>query len=215
MENYQIISELGSGIEGITYKALDIPNQREVAIKIVDINNLPKGINWKNIYQRESTALKSLSGSKFTPTYYDSFLVDNGFVIIMELIKGDSLESIYFDPSYDNNIEFKWILIGRLLEAYNYIYNKGYKHGDLGLHNLIWTGEHVVFVDFGNACDYFNEKCLGVGFDDDDYLKFILEQLIGSIDSWDNKRRQIVSSMLNGSTFNDFINSYNLNIIDV
>lgn len=170
MENYILEDILGSGSEGITYRAVDINGKREVALKMVHINKL-RDLDWRDIYRREVYALETLSNnpkcSKYVPCLYDHFITENGFVIVMQLIQGELLDSVLYNLEEElkelerkkDNRELRWIIIGHLLRAYFYINSRGIEHRDITEYNVIWTGENIVFIDFGFACNLLTDDC--------------------------------------------------------
>ncbi|SNW62984.1 Serine/Threonine protein kinase [Orpheovirus IHUMI-LCC2] len=182
-DNYKLEKILGRGAEGTTYRAIDLINNREVAIKIVNINSIPEMIGWKSIYEGEVYALSILSGdnicSKYAPCLYDYFITEEGFWIVMQLIQGEILDDIIirFEDDLDNgisNIELRWIMIGKLLEAYSYINSKGIQHRDITQNNIIWNAENIVFIDFGFACNSLTDDCQKRKFGKYPDLKYLI-----------------------------------------
>lgn len=246
MNNYILGDILGSGAEGSTYRAVDILGRREVAIKIV-YNNKLLGLDWKDIYTREVYALQTLSNetkcSKYVACLYDHFVTDNGFAIVMELVQGEVLNSLILKFVKDLglkrpnlNLELRWIIIGRLLEAYTYINSNGIEHRDITEYNVIWTGENVVFIDFGFACNLLTDDCekSRIGKIDDLKNLIILIDKISSLDYrksyksktfdykykhyikiWDDDRAirlASITSKMHKKTITNIIQIYNGNI---
>jgi eukaryotic-like serine/threonine-protein kinase len=77
-DRYQIIDLLGKGGVGITYSAIDLQTQEQVAIKEVSLKQLD---DWKQIelLEREATVLAQLNHPAI-PKYIDYFqLVESGW----------------------------------------------------------------------------------------------------------------------------------------
>jgi serine/threonine protein kinase len=88
LSDYTIISTIGSGSQGTTYKAKD-SSGRIVAIKEFSIS---KSKTWKQFdsSQKEIRALKNLSHTNIVK-YIDDFQTDDGVYIVMEFVEGESL----------------------------------------------------------------------------------------------------------------------------
>lgn len=158
--NYDISRVLGKGTFGVTYLGYDKANNRQVAVKTIDINkSIQRGSNIGAI-DDEIDSLRVLSengGSAFISEYYDSFTamyngVNTKFVI-SEFIDGSSL--LDFIEKGDGKIDpgTLWPVMLQLINGIKYIHNKGYAHRDIKPENVLITKDfRVKYIDFGFAC---------------------------------------------------------------
>src|SRR5690606_16104909 len=91
-EAYEILARLGSGGMGTVYKARHIHMEREVALKILSMDNATQSDLVR--FQREAQTLSRLNHPNIADVF--DFGVGDGRVafIAMRLIAGDSLQSI-------------------------------------------------------------------------------------------------------------------------
>ena len=93
-QRYRIISQVGQGGLGVVYKAKDRKNKhRLVAIKQIDRSRLsPREIiEATDTYNREVTLLSKL-GHENLPRIYDHFADQQHWYVVMEYIRGETLE---------------------------------------------------------------------------------------------------------------------------
>jgi serine/threonine protein kinase len=92
-QKYRIKSTLGQGGIGITYQAIDLQNNKLVAIKTLSLRRMT---DWKalELFERESKTLSQLHHPGI-PHYLDYFQVetenDRSFYLVQELAEGTSL----------------------------------------------------------------------------------------------------------------------------
>lgn len=174
MNRYQLSSELGKGGFGITYSGYDKLEDRNVAIKMINIK-------WSGGYDRINRILDELkileSLSRFITIdecypyilcYYDGFIstymnIEYVF-LITELIEGYDLRSLIKDKIKPIYYEDILICMKNLTEALVYIHSKGYAHVDIKPENIIFDTNvnKYKIIDFGLAC--FNDyTCSGRG----------------------------------------------------
>ena len=96
--NFKIIKKIGSGSFGSVYKVLDINNNKNFAIKRIEINDENK----ENIIivEKEANILKELKSENIVK-YIDCFWEEESFNIIMEFCEYNDLRS------YINNFRKK------------------------------------------------------------------------------------------------------------
>jgi len=158
--NYEIKEELGRGTFGVTYLGYDTVNDRNVAIKTIDINKSKQlGADLTSI-EEEIQTLKDLSkgqGAEYVAQYYDNFTGNLAGVptifIVSEYIDGSSLTS--FINKYSPNVRPKllWNLFMQLFLGLKHIHDSGYAHRDIKPDNILLTKDlKIKYIDFGLAC---------------------------------------------------------------
>lgn len=92
LQRYQVMSRLGQGGSGTTFRGVDRATQRQVAIKVVSLRTL--GDDWKrfDLFEREVAVLKTLSHPGI-PRYIDSYASEGtgDYFLVMELVEGIAL----------------------------------------------------------------------------------------------------------------------------
>ena len=151
-QRYRLESELGRGGMGIVYRAHDIPNDREVAVKFVDLD----AANALTLQQflREAEITARLRHPHIVAVY-ETGAVDTGLdqpspFLVMELVQGVHLNEIQWFTC--NRI----VEIGKqICEALGYIHDLGFLYRDLKPGNVILQKcgfqTCVKLLDFGLA----------------------------------------------------------------
>ena len=88
---YRIVGQLGRGGMGTVYKAVDETLDREVAIKVLNPDLADTKIMKR--FRAEATALARLNHPAIA-TIYELFRSETDFLIVMEFVRGETLEKI-------------------------------------------------------------------------------------------------------------------------
>src|SRR5438128_6183957 len=88
---YRIIGQLGRGGMGTVYKAVDETLDREVAIKVLNPELADTKIMRR--FRVEATTLAKLNHPEIA-TIYELFRSENDLLLVMELVRGETLERI-------------------------------------------------------------------------------------------------------------------------
>jgi serine/threonine protein kinase len=154
-KRYKILSLIGKGGIGTTYRAQDTKEERVVVVKTLDFQDVK---DWKEVelFEREIFVLKKID-HPFIPNYYDNFkLIWNNktlYTLVMEYIEGENLYEIVKKGGRLSITEDKKIL-KKLCRILSYIHNISPPviHRDINPKNIIRTPAADIFlVDFGAA----------------------------------------------------------------
>ena len=151
LADYEIISKIGNGMNGSVYKALDVANKREVAIKITKT---------KSEFTKDEIAnYIKMSHLESIPKMYEYFEVDKFGLkethIVLEIIRGDDF--LHSWKEY-KNWDFIWSTIYHFIIAIRDFHMNGYIHGDIHAGNIMWTGDGVKFIDISHTIEYEVKK---------------------------------------------------------
>ena len=164
-DKYRIVSILGEGGTAITYEAIDLTQEKSVAIKVL---SLQQTRDWKlvELFEREVKVLKNLNYPRI-PQYLDSFSIDTksdrAFILVQELITGKSLATLVEQGWYFQEEEVKNIA-RQVLEILTYLH--GFQppviHRDIKPHNIIRTNTGEIYlVDLGAVQDIYRNTLTG------------------------------------------------------
>jgi len=145
---YRIVGQLGRGGMGTVYKAVDETLDREVAIKVLNPELADTKIMKR--FRAEATTLAKLNHPEIA-TIYELFQADNDLLLVMEYVRGETLESICVRlgalPA-----ESAASVTDKVLSALEHAHCLGIVHCDIKPANVMVT-EHggVKIMDFGTA----------------------------------------------------------------
>ena len=160
-DRYQILSILGSGGMGTTYRAMDLSNSQPVAIKVVSLRQAQE---WKTLelFEREAKILADLDYPRI-PDYLDYFEIDTpqdrAFYLVQELVEGKSLAQLVEARWQATESEAKEIAVS-LLETLDYLHSRDIPiiHRDLKPENIIRREDGTIYlVDFGSVREAYRQ----------------------------------------------------------
>ncbi len=144
---YEILSLLGRGGMGEVYRSYDARLSREVAIKI-----LPPEIACNPVrrarFEREARAIAQLSHSNIC-AIYDVGEIDGVVFLVMEYIKGESLDARLRRSPLPWATAVSWGL--QIASAIDAAHRRGIVHRDLKPANVMLGESGVKLLDFGLA----------------------------------------------------------------
>ena len=149
IDNYEILSLLGKGGMGAVYKANDLTLDREVTLKIMDVN-VSRDASFMKRFQSEAKALAKLQNPNivFVHALRETEL---GLCIVMELVRGCTLADKIRETG-SLNIETALKIFKQVLNAMAHAHKSGIIHRDIKPSNIMLANDDIVKVtDFGLA----------------------------------------------------------------
>lgn len=153
-EDFEVLSELGSGGMASVYKVLDKRVQKVFAIKVLHSKLCDDPATVKR-FQQEAKAASGLTHPNLVPVYGQGVSKQGAPFLVMDYLEGQSLaellkKEVFLDSKRANDIFIQ------IAEAVGHAHSKGIVHRDLKPSNiiLIHTDEGldlVKVVDFGIA----------------------------------------------------------------
>ncbi|CRX37335.1 / pknB / Serine/threonine-protein kinase pknB /:214119 Forward [Candidatus Hepatoplasma crinochetorum] len=152
---YKIISEIGRGASAVVYLGYDLLNKKEVALKIQ--NQKDEFSNMDKRFKLEANALLNLNHQNIVGTY-DYFTWNNRRVIVMEYLKGKTLEKYIREKEYLDSKEVSKYAI-EILKALDHVHQNGIMHRDLKPANITITDDNKLkLMDFGIIQTSINQE---------------------------------------------------------
>jgi serine/threonine protein kinase len=157
---YRLLHELGSGATSVVYLAHDEFQGREVALKVIDAEQL--GSEGMMLFQRMFLAEACLVGKLRHPhvvELLDAGIDDQGCYIVMEYVEGGTLER-YCEPGKLLPHQQAADIIYKCCKALGFAQRNGLVHRDIKPANiLIGKDGRVKVTDFGAAV---NKKLIDI-----------------------------------------------------
>jgi len=151
-QRYRLEEEIGRGGMGIVYRAQDLANGREVAVKVINLDEAIPGAREK--FLREAHITLQLKHPNIVAVHavgaVDTGATEPSPFIVMELICGENLDQLH-DLTIAQIIE-----LGRqICDALEYAHGQGFVHRDLKPENILIEkrgfGYAAKLADFGLA----------------------------------------------------------------
>ncbi len=145
---YRIVEKIGRGGMGIVYRGVDETLDREVAIKVISPELVDEALVRR--FRAEAQTLARVNHPNIAAVY-DLFRDDDQLLMVMELVRGQSLEQ-FLERSGPLTVNRAAALIAQVLDALGHAHAAGIVHRDLKPANLMLTDTGIVKVmDFGIA----------------------------------------------------------------
>ena len=147
---YEIRDLLGEGGIGQVHAAFDTILQREVAMKSLR-PELLSDANFVERFRSEATSLARLNHPNIT-TLYSLFPDGRNLYMVMELVRGSTLDSILEKRKVALDIRECLAIIAQAADGLDYAHSMGVIHRDIKPSNLIVSGNGTLkIMDFGIA----------------------------------------------------------------
>jgi serine/threonine-protein kinase len=155
---FRVLREMGRGGFGVVYEALDVPNDRHVALKVLLPNEEQEGAQLVSRLVREARALSLLESPHVARVIEAGQSSDGAPFLILELIQGKSLRAEIASRPVSTIEGLRWLAqVARALAA---AHAAGIVHRDVKPANvLIDETGNAKLVDFG-VCRLFGEATL-------------------------------------------------------
>jgi len=148
-ERYRKDGLIGVGGMGRVFRAEDLKLHRMVALKILEINSRNNHHDIER-FEAEARKIAQLNHPNIV-TLFDSGKMNGDYFISMELIEGESLETI-IEGKKSLSIFDILMISKRLFKALDYSHNRGVIHRDIKPGNIMITyNNYLKIVDFGIA----------------------------------------------------------------
>ncbi len=146
---YEIQEMIGVGGMANVYKAVDIFDEKIVAVKILREEYMASE-QFTRMFQNESKAIAVLSHPNIVKVY-DVIFTDRVQSIVMEYIDGITLKE-YIDQQKVLRWKEAVYFTTQMLRALNHAHSKGIVHRDIKPHNIMLLSDGTVkMMDFGIA----------------------------------------------------------------
>src|SRR5208282_2744045 len=149
---YELIRELGKGATSTVYLAYDPFADREVAIKVLNLEGIgaAEGNRFKKLFLTEASLAGKLE-HPYIASIYDAVITEGSSYLVMEYVGGGTLESYC---QVDNLLPVDKVIeiVFKCCRALNYACGNGIIHCDIKPANiLILDGTDIKISDFGAA----------------------------------------------------------------
>ena len=163
INQYKIISSLGSGGMGEVYLAQDVRLGRKVALKML-YQDVTRGDDWVRRFEQEARATSSLNHPNII-TIYEVGQVDGSHFISAEFIDGQTLrQKLQYNIPLREVLEIAIQVAAALATAHD----AGIVHRDIKPENVMLRADgYVKVVDFGLA-KFIEKQMLGLFASDPD-----------------------------------------------
>lgn len=149
--DYKLYEEVGQGVSANVYRALCIPFNEIVAVKVLDLEKCNSNLDGV----RREAQIMSLIDHPNVLKAHCSFIVDHTLWVVMPYLSGGSCLHI-MKAAYPDGFEEQIIatFLREVLKALEYLHNHGHIHRDVKAGNILVDASGAVkLADFGvSAC---------------------------------------------------------------
>ncbi|KAG0704168.1 casein kinase 1 [Suillus ampliporus] len=143
---FRLGEPLGSGTYGVVYRARNIINDTDLAVKLEPLRNNSSSL------EHEYHVLKQLEGGVGIPHVIWFSREATYHALALDLL-GPSLHGLFLAHNQKFELHTVVNLGDQLLSSLEYIHSCNYVHGDIKPHNILQT---IFIIDFGVAREYWD-----------------------------------------------------------
>lgn len=148
---YRITELLGNGASASVYRAIDMIDQKEVAIKVFDESHL-ENREALRLFEREVRVVARLESHPNLLNYYGGSLKEGCRYLVMDTARGETLMHFLNRSGGKLPLHLALSIYSQLLSVLSYIHKRGIVHRDIKPHNIrIDTDGTIKLYDFGIA----------------------------------------------------------------
>jgi len=144
--NYKIEELIGTGGMGSVYKSRHTSLDRLVAIKVIN-QNLTSNPDAVNRFYKEAKLHAKLNHINIV-TVYDFFEYENNYYLVMEYVKGVSIDKL-INENGPIDVTTALSIFKQMLSGIQYAHTQGVIHRDIKTSNFLLTPTVVKITDFG------------------------------------------------------------------
>ena len=149
MDGYRILGEIYRGGQGVIYRAVQLPTQRTVAIKML-LADRSHSERDQERFERELRIAAGLRHPNIV-TVYDAGEQDGRYYIAMEFVDGNTLKEIVRRRGAIASGGVLHVLV-QMCEALGFAHDNKIVHRDIKTANTMWTRDRKAkIMDFGLA----------------------------------------------------------------
>lgn len=185
---YRLDQLVGVGRFGMVYRAVDLCERRQVAVKTIHGKDRAAKRQARALIKQESQALRVLRHSGI-PEFIDLVSEAGTPCIVMKLVVGGTLSAVIQKGPL--SVQRAATIVAEIADSLDHAHRKGYIHRDLTLSNvLVDRAGHPYLVDFGLAlshADQFDrdgESAGSFGYQAVESLLGMTSQMDGRTDIW-------------------------------
>ncbi|MFP4105896.1 MAG: serine/threonine-protein kinase, partial [Phycisphaerae bacterium] len=161
---YEVVERLAMGGQAVIYRCHDPFLDREVAIKQIS-THLAEDEKFLERFRKEAQILARLGSEQpAIVTIHEMIEDEKGLFIVMEFVKGPTLEQVLQDTDGPTQTKAVLQLLWRLAAALYDVHAAGVVHRDLKPSNIIVAeGLHPKIADFGVAASSTGQESMVLG----------------------------------------------------
>ena len=150
IDRYRIIERLGMGGMAVVYKAFDTRLERDVALKLIRVDEIPASQHERLMkrFEREAKAMAKFSHPNIVPVH-DYGEMDGSPYLVMEYIPGGTLKERISKPiPWEQAVQW----LAPVANALRYAHERNIIHRDVKPSNILFDEEdRPLLTDFGIA----------------------------------------------------------------
>lgn len=137
---YKIRELVGSGSYAHVFRAKDIANKREVALKLIELEKCSK--HYRDVFLRaEIHVIRQLHHENIVH-FFHAFNLPNAYVMVMEYVENGTFADLLSKKGVFSEKVGKKLFTG-IMSGLNYMHSLSIAHRDLKLENLLLNGEYI------------------------------------------------------------------------